>query len=109
MKDLVFKSEKGTPVTNSLLVAEKFGKLHKDVLRAIDNVISQTPENQSRRNFALSEYLDGSGKSNRLYIMTKDGFSAIVLGFTGKQAIKFRWDFIEAFNKMEHIMRSGIE
>ncbi|MDR1056636.1 MAG: Rha family transcriptional regulator, partial [Prevotellaceae bacterium] len=39
----------------------------------------------------------------------KDGFSAIVLGFTGKQAIKFRWDFIEAFNKMEHIMRSGIE
>ncbi|MDR1221437.1 MAG: phage antirepressor KilAC domain-containing protein [Tannerella sp.] len=107
MEELVFKSEKGTPVTTSLLVAEKFGRLHKNVLQAIDNVIAQTPENQSRLNFAPSEYTDASGKSNRMYIMTKDGFSAVVLGFTGEQAIRFRWDFIEAFNKMEEIIRTG--
>jgi anti-repressor protein len=107
MEELVFKSEKGTPVTSSLLVAQKFGKSHKDVLRAIDNVIAQTPENQSKRNFALSEYIDASGKSNRMYIMTKDGFSAVVLGFTGEQAIKFRWEYIEAFNKMEEAIKSG--
>jgi Rha family phage regulatory protein len=108
MKELVYKSEKGTPVTTSLLVAQKFGKLHKDVLRAIDNVIAQTPENQSRRNFAPSEYIDESGKSNRMYIMTKDGFSAVVLGFTGEQAIRFRWEYIEAFNRMEKLLTSGI-
>jgi phage regulator Rha-like protein len=96
MEQLVFKSGKGTPVTNSLLVAQKFGKQHKDVLeavrtlaensadlpnirnmfykasqpdtRAIEGVISQTPETQSQRNFALSEYNDSSGKSNPLYI-----------------------------------------
>jgi anti-repressor protein len=107
MDELVFKSQKGTPVTNSLLVAQKFGKRHADVIRAIEGVMSQTPEIQSQRNFALSEYNDTSGKSNPLYIMTKDGFSAVVLGFTGEQAIKFRWDFIEAFNKMEEVIRSG--
>jgi anti-repressor protein len=107
MEELVFKSEKGTPVTNSLLVAKKFEKQHKDVLRAIDNVISQTPENQSKRNFAPSEYIDASGKQNRMYIMTKDGFSAVVLGFTGEQAIKFRWEYIEAFNKMEATIQAG--
>jgi anti-repressor protein len=107
MEELVYKSEKGTPVTTSLLVAEKFEKQHKDVLRAIDNVIAQTPECQSKRNFAPSEYTDASGKSNRMYIMTKDGFSAVVLGFTGEQAIRFRWEYIEAFNKMEEALRAG--
>jgi Rha family phage regulatory protein len=77
-------------------------------LRAIDNVIAQTPESQSKRNFAPSEYIDASGKSNRMYIMTKDGFSAVVLGFTGEQAIRFRWEYIEAFNKMEKLLTSGI-
>ncbi|HBG40952.1 MAG TPA: hypothetical protein DDW85_06020 [Porphyromonadaceae bacterium] len=66
MNELVFKSEKGTPVTNSLLVAEKFGKRHSDVLRAIEGVILQTPIYQSERNFALSEYVDSTGKSNPL-------------------------------------------
>jgi anti-repressor protein len=107
MEQLVFKSEKGTPVTNSLLVAQKFGKRHADVIRAIEGVISQTPETQSQRNFALSEYNDSSGKSNPLYIMTKDGFSAVVLGFTGADAIKFRWEYIEAFNKMEETIKTG--
>jgi anti-repressor protein len=107
MDELVFKSEKGTPVTNSLLVAKKFGKLHKNVLRAIDDVIAQTPKDQTRLNFAPSEYIDESGKSNRMYVMTKDGFSAVVLGFTGEQAIRFRWEYIEAFNKMEELIRTG--
>jgi Rha family phage regulatory protein len=104
-KDLVLEQGDGKIVTTSLLVAEKFGKRHADVIRAIEGVISQTPESQSQRNFALSEYKDISGKSNRMYIMTKDAFSAVVLGFTGGQAIKFRWEFISAFNKMEEELK----
>jgi phage regulator Rha-like protein len=53
MNELVFKSEKGTPVTTSLLVAQKFGKRHADVIRAIEDVARQTPENECKRNFAL--------------------------------------------------------
>jgi Rha family phage regulatory protein len=107
VNELVFKSEKGTPVTNSLLVAEKFGKRHADVIRGIDTIIKQTPEYQSKRNFALSEYHDASGKSNPLYIMTRDGFSILVMGFTGENAMRFKWDFIDAFNKMEEQLKSG--
>ncbi|MDR1349144.1 MAG: Rha family transcriptional regulator [Prevotellaceae bacterium] len=107
MENLV-KNQNGQPVTTSLLVAKKLKKNHKDVLRAIDNVISQTPESQRERNFAPSEYFDGSGKSNRMYTMTKDGFTAVVLGFTGEPAIKFRWEFIEAFNHMEQIIREAL-
>lgn len=46
MKELVFKGESNQVLTNSLLVAEKFGKEHSDVLRAIDSLVSKMPKNQ---------------------------------------------------------------
>ena len=106
MNELVFKNEDGKPVTNSILVAEKFEKRHSDVIRAIENVISLSTEIQSKRNFALSDYMDATGKSNPLYILTRDGFSAVALGFTGEKAIKFRWDFIDQFNRMEEMQKA---
>ena len=105
--ELVFKSEKGTPITNSLLVAEKFGRRHSDVLRSIENVIEQSIENQAQRHYALSEYQDITGKLNPMYVMTKDGFSVLVMGFTGEKALQFKWTFMEAFNKMEQTIKSG--
>lgn len=107
MNDLVYKSSDNQALTNSLLVAGKFGKRHSDVLRSIETIISQTPKNQSERNFALSEYRDASGKANPMYVMTKDGFSILVMGFTGETAMSFKWEYIEAFNKMEATIRSG--
>lgn len=107
MKELVFRGEDGKVLTTSLLVAEKFGKRHGDVLRSIESVISQTPENQSERNFALSEYQDASGKNNPMYVMTKDGFSILVMGFTGVSAMSFKWAFIDKFNEMENSIKNG--
>jgi len=52
---IVIKSTKGNAVTTSLLVAEKFGKRHSDVMRAISETIKQMPENQCKRNFALMQ------------------------------------------------------
>jgi Rha family phage regulatory protein len=104
MEELVFKSPTGTPVTTSLMVAYRFGKRHKDVLRAIDNVIAQTPENLSKRNFAPGKYINASGKPKHMYIMTKDGFLSTAFGFTGKRSkrtIESTWEYIDAFNKME--------
>lgn len=109
MNQLVFKGANDQVLTNSLLVAEKFKKRHADVLRAIEDIIVLTPVNQSQRNFALSEYKDSTGKSNPMYILTKDAFSIIVMGFNGAAAIKFKWEFVDAFNIMEQTLKSYSE
>ena len=61
MKDLVFKSKNAKPVTNSLLVAQKFGKTHAHVLRAIDDLILKLSENQCKANFALTHQTTRTG------------------------------------------------
>jgi Rha family phage regulatory protein len=109
MENLVFKSEKGAPITNSLLVAQKFGKRHADVLRDIRNL--HCSENFQQRNFALlvemKQLPQGGAAKAECYIMTKDGFAFLVMGYTGKEAGKFKEDYIEAFNKMEEVIKTG--
>ena len=111
MKDLVFKSEKGNPVTTSLLIAGKFGKRHSDVLRAIDELLSKLTENECKRNFALIDPREinqpnGGTRKERVFIMTRDGFTLLVMGFTGKEALKFKIEYINAFNQMEQQLKA---
>ena len=106
MEALVFKSSKGNAVTNSLLVAEKFGKQHKHVLDAIRNIISSA-EN-SAQFYHSTTYKDSSGKSNEMFIMNRDGFSLLVMGFTGKEALKFKIEYINAFNKMDEQLKQMV-
>lgn len=103
MEELVFKSEKGNPVTTSLLVAEKFGKEHKDVLEAVRNLAA---ENSAAKFFYEGTY-ENRGKLYPMYIMNRDGFSLLVMGFTGAKALQFKIDFINAFNQMEQTIRNG--
>lgn len=98
MNNLVF-NQNGAALTNSLLVAEKFGKQHKHVIDSIKSFISSA-EN-SAQYFIPSTYTDNSGKSNPMYIMNRDGFTLLAMGFTGKKALEFKLQYIEAFNKME--------
>ena len=74
-------------VTDSLIVAQTFGKRHKNVLRAYDN-LPCSPE-FGRLNFEPTEYVDSQGKLCRMVKMTKDGFGMLVAGFTltGKTAM----------------------
>lgn len=106
MNDLVFKSEKGNSVTTSYLVAEKFEKRHADVLRSIDNL--ECSDNFRQRNFAFVENQQVGAIKTRNCIMTKDGFSFLVMGFTGARAAQFKEDFIEAFNKMDQTLKSQL-
>ena len=101
MKELVFLQNEQA-LTTSLKVAECFGKRHNDVLRAI------SASNQALRNFADSDkafikssYTDESGKSNPMYLLNRDGFMFVVMGFTGKKAAELKWNYIQAFNAME--------
>lgn len=104
MEKLVFKSEKGNAVTNSLLVADGFEKDHKNVLRDIENL---TCSQEFRRlNFALSSYKNSQNKTHPMYIMTKDGFIFLAMGYTGEKASAFKEKYINAFNKMEQELKS---
>lgn len=93
----------GTITTTSNQVAENFGKQHKDVLRKIANL--DCSEEFSQRNFAPSEYFDERGKLQRAYRLTRDGFTFLAMGFTGKEAARWKEAYIGAFNAMEAELR----
>lgn len=90
-------------VTTSLMVAEKFGKEHARVLRDIREL--ECSEKFRVGNFAESSYTNSQNKKQPMYEMTRDGFSLLVMGYTGKEAMKFKEDFIDAFNVMEEELK----
>ena len=92
----------GSMFTTSLIVAQAFEKEHKDVLRAISNL--ECSEEFNERNFAPVEYKDAKGEMRPAYRMTRDGFSFLAMGFTGKKAAAWKEKFLEAFNAMEQTL-----
>lgn len=102
MNDLVFQ-KKGEALTDSLRVAEVFEKRHDNVLANIKNL--DCSKEFTALNFKVSEYKDLTGRVLPKYLMTKDGFTFLVMGYRGKKAAKFKEDYIKAFNKMESFIR----
>lgn len=98
MNNLVF-NQNGSAFTNSLLVAEKFGKSHKNVIASIKDIL--TSAENSANLFIEATYPDSYGRDQFMYIMNRDGFTLLAMGFTGKKALEFKLQYIEAFNKME--------
>lgn len=94
----------GHATTTSINIAKVFGKRHNDVLRDIRNL--EIPEQFSLRNFAPSEYKNPRGKVCPMYEMTRDGFSLIVMGFTGKKAMAWKINYIRLFNALEQQVES---
>lgn len=90
----------GEARVSSLDIARHFGKAHKDVLRSIDNIVSEAGDEFARRNFAPSSYLNEQSREFRFYELTRDGFSLLVMGFTGPAALQWKLRYIEAFNAM---------
>lgn len=94
----------GKPMTTSLIVAEKFGKDHKTVLRNVQ--LCECSEQFAQHNFVPGSYLDKNSQSRKMTLMTRDGFTFLAMGFTGKKAAKFKEDYIAAFNMMEQRLMS---
>lgn len=88
--------------TDSIKVAEVFGKRHSDIIRAIKNIDCSTEFSQ--RNFASADYLDEQGKSRPMHEMTKDGFIFLAMGFTGAKAAQIKEAYIHAFNHMAEVL-----
>ena len=89
--------------TTSRLIAEKFGKRHSVVLRDIKNL--DCSKEFTEHNFVLSEYIDSTGRKLPEYIITRDGFVFLVMGFTGEKAAKFKEEYLAQFNRMEEQLR----
>ncbi|OYW63281.1 MAG: hypothetical protein B7Z40_15310 [Bosea sp. 12-68-7] len=94
----------GRVVANSRDVAQAFSKRHADVLRAIREL--DCSEDFNQRNFAPFKIKDLTGESTSHVDMTRDGFVFLVMGFTGREAAKFKEAYILAFNRMEEELRS---
>ena len=104
MQELVYlKNDEA--VCDSLRVAEKFGKRHSDVIRAIENLIDNDSTQNCVQCFKRTAYKDDTGKSNKMYRMNRDGFSILAMGFTGKKAMEWKWVYIKAFNQMESFIK----
>lgn len=103
MTDLILQNNKGQDVTTSLIVAEVFGKEHSKVMRDIESLSCSTTFNAA--NFGVIEYTDSRGRIQKAYEMTKDGFSFLVMGYTGAKAGEFKEKFINEFNKREALLK----
>ncbi|HEG5491712.1 TPA: Rha family transcriptional regulator, partial [Campylobacter coli] len=88
---------------NSLDLAKVFNKNHRHILQTTKN----QPQNDfTESNFILSTYKDKKGELRPCYNLTRDGFSLLVMGFTGEKAYKWKIEFIKAFNEMEKRLKN---
>ncbi|HHX0886572.1 TPA: Rha family transcriptional regulator [Pseudomonas aeruginosa] len=93
----------GQITTTSVDVAAHFKKRHDTVLRAIR--LLECSAEFTARNFAASEYTDPTGRKLKQFRMTRDGFAFLAMGFTGKEAAKWKEAYINAFNLLEQELR----
>ena len=103
MNGIVYRGESNQPLTNSKLVAEVFGKEHRNVVRDIKNLIEGgVLKNEQTQMFEETTYINEQNKqSYPMFIMNQDGFTLLAMGFNGKKAMEFKLKYIEAFNAMK--------
>ena len=105
MKDLVFRGQNDQVITTSLLVAETFEKEHRNVLKSIRKLMSATNVAVAQM-FDETTYVNEQGKEQPMFVMNRDGFTLLAMGFSGEKALEFKVKYINAFNKMESELKS---
>lgn len=98
MNEIILSTQNGEPVASSRQIAENFGKEHKHVLDAVKNLVA---ENSAAKSMFHPATFENRGKQYHMYLMNRDGFSLLVMGFTGKAALEWKLKYIAAFNEME--------
>lgn len=120
--EIIGKRNEEKILTTSRKIAEKFKKEHREVVYAIEGRISENAKDIKTKNkgiinelieagishvedyFILSEY-ESRGKKYKEYLVTRDGFSLLAMGFTGSEAVKWKLEYISAFNAMENELK----
>lgn len=103
MNELV-RIENDRMVTTSRIIAETFNKRHDNVLRDIENLKKDLLNFEEM--FHETETQDSYGRQQRIYEITRDGFSLLAMGFTGAEAMEWKIKYLEAFNKLEAFWNS---
>jgi Rha family phage regulatory protein len=98
--------EQGVVLANSRDVAEFFAKRHDHVLRALRDIPDEPAPKLGAAWFRDSTYIDANGQERPCVDMTKDGFTLLVMGFTGERAMAFKVEYIRAFNALEERVRN---
>lgn len=96
--------QNGQVVTTDVLIAKAFSRRPSSVRRAIKNL--KCSKEFRLHNFAHTFHVDQQCKKQPSYLITKDGFVLLIMGFTGKDATDFKIQYIEAFNEMEKYLQS---
>lgn len=99
MSEIVLSTKSGEPVASSRQVAENFGKKHKDILESIRQILAA--ENSATKSMFYETTFENRGKQYPMYLMNRDGFTLLAMGFTGKAALEWKLKYIAAFNEME--------
>ena len=92
----------GNPTVSSKDIADKFNKVHRDVLTAIRRL--DCSEEFRVCNFTQTTYTSDQNKKLPCYSMTRDGFTFLCMGFTGPESAKWKESYIAAFNAMEKVL-----
>ncbi len=98
---------KNQVVVSSVQLAERFDKRHCDVLRLTNALLRSFNSGRLSKHFFKSNYTDNKGERRPMYLMDRDGFSLLVMSFKGEKALKWKLDFIDAFNDMEQEIRNN--
>jgi anti-repressor protein len=103
--EVVYKTNRGTPVTDSVKVARVFEKQHKNVMKSIRNILGSAQNLANQNWFYETTYTDAQGKRQPMFLMNRDGFSLLTMSLTGEKAMAFKVAFIEQFNRMEQAIK----
>lgn len=93
-------------VVSSLDIAETFGKEHRRVLQDIREI--GCSEEFRLHNFVQSSYENSQGKQQPMFLVTRDGFVLLAMGYTGELAMRFKEAYIKQFNAMESALRGKL-
>jgi len=104
--DYQLYERKGEPFCSSLQVAETFKKRHDHVLRDIRSTIADCSPEFGLLNFGESSYRNEQNKKQPMFLLAKDGFTMVTMGYTGKKAMAFKEAYIRRFNEMESFIKS---
>jgi len=104
MTEIILSHSNNQVTADSRMVAEHFGREHRTVLASIDELVRGMQENMQTPQdyFIESHYIhEQNGQVYRFFMLTRDGFSLLVMGFTGREALEWKLKYIAAFNELE--------
>lgn len=103
MNEIILSHVGNIVTADSRDVADNFEKEHKNVLQTIQNLVA---ENSAAKSMFMESEYESRGKAYLCYLITRDGFSLLVMGFTGKEALSWKLKYIQAFNELESRQQS---